>query len=152
MATLPDEDGIPYEDELAIHFEDSLDLQERPENKITLVGLLIAEHEPPQSVVKEILRAIWNNMGAVKVTKAKEKVYAITVGEEAVARRLLEGNPWFIKGFTFNTGQFIALSMTSRQTGLFIGSKPNGFQGIYAPVRMQESWGQGLALLWKWKI
>ncbi|VVA38823.1 Hypothetical predicted protein [Prunus dulcis] len=30
--------------------------------------------------------------------------------------------------------------MTSRQTRLFIGFKPMGFQGIYAPIRMQESW------------
>lgn len=46
-------------------FEDSLDLKERHENKITLVGLLIANQEPPQSVVKEILKVAGNNMGEV---------------------------------------------------------------------------------------
>lgn len=37
-------------------------------------------------------------MGIVKVIKAKANVYPITVGDEAVARRLLDGNPWFVKG------------------------------------------------------
>lgn len=32
----------------------------------------------------------------------KANVYAITVGEEAVAKRLLEGNPWFIRDYTFS--------------------------------------------------
>ncbi|CAL9026175.1 unnamed protein product, partial [Prunus brigantina] len=86
---------------MAIHFEDSLDLEERIENKIALVGLLIAENEPPQSIVKDILRVVWSNMGNIKVCRAKENVYSITVEEEEVARRLLDGNPWFIKGFTF---------------------------------------------------
>lgn len=40
-------------------------------------------------------------MGAVKILKAKPNIFAITVGEEAIARRLLEGNPWFIKDYTF---------------------------------------------------
>lgn len=41
---------------MSICFEDSLDLEERQENRITLVCLLIADQEPPQSVVKEVLR------------------------------------------------------------------------------------------------
>ncbi|CAB4313912.1 unnamed protein product [Prunus armeniaca] len=95
------EDGYPYEDEMVIHFDDSLDLEERIESKIVLVGLLIAHVEPPQTIVKEILRAAWSRMGVIKVNKAKENVYSITVAEEEVASRILDGNPWFIKGYTF---------------------------------------------------
>ncbi|KAI5333955.1 PREDICTED: reverse mRNAase [Prunus dulcis] len=42
-------------------------------------------------------------MGAVKVVKAKANVYSIIVGDEKVARRLVDGNPWFVKGHTFTT-------------------------------------------------
>ncbi|VVA40746.1 PREDICTED: reverse mRNAase [Prunus dulcis] len=88
------EDGYPYEDEMVIHLDDSLDLEERIKCKIVLV-------EPPQTIVKEILRAAWSRMGVVKVNKAKENVYSITVAEKEVASRILDGNPWFIKGYTF---------------------------------------------------
>ncbi|CAL8172062.1 unnamed protein product [Prunus armeniaca] len=94
------EDELMME-EMSIHFDDSLDLEENIENKITLVGLLIADHEPTQGIVKDVLRAIWTNMGQVKVLKAKENVYSITVGDEAVASRLIDGSPWFIKGNPF---------------------------------------------------
>ncbi|CAB4283169.1 unnamed protein product [Prunus armeniaca] len=40
-------------------------------------------------------------MGTIKVLWAKENVYSISVGDEAMVRRLMDGNPWFIKGFTF---------------------------------------------------
>ncbi|CAB4313582.1 unnamed protein product [Prunus armeniaca] len=40
-------------------------------------------------------------MGTIEVLWAKENVYSISVGDEAMARRLMDGNPWFIKGFTF---------------------------------------------------
>lgn len=85
---------------MSICFDDSLDLDERHENRITLVGLLIADQEPPQSVVKEVLRVAWSNMGVVKVSKAKPNVFAIIVGQEDVARRLMDGSPWFVKGYT----------------------------------------------------
>ncbi|KAL6294417.1 hypothetical protein ACE6H2_002559 [Prunus campanulata] len=87
---------------MSICFEDSLDLEERHDNRITLVGLLIADQEPPQSVVKEVLRVAWSNMGEVKVSKAKPNVFAITVGQEDVARRLIDGSPWFVKGYTLS--------------------------------------------------
>ncbi|KAL6272180.1 hypothetical protein ACE6H2_022872 [Prunus campanulata] len=79
-------------DEMAIHFGDSLDLQERIENKIALVGLLIAENETPQSIVKDILRVVWSNMGNVKVCRAKENVYSIKVEEEEVQAHRLPRN------------------------------------------------------------
>lgn len=41
-------------------------------------------------------------MGVVRVHRAKLNVYAITVGEEVVARWILEGNPWFIRDYTFS--------------------------------------------------
>ncbi|KAI5324302.1 hypothetical protein L3X38_033375 [Prunus dulcis] len=84
------EDELMME-ERSIRFDDSLDLEENIENKITLVGLLIADHEPTQGIVKDVLRAIWTNMGQVKVLKAKENVYSITVGDEAVASRIIDG-------------------------------------------------------------
>ncbi|CAB4303126.1 unnamed protein product [Prunus armeniaca] len=62
----------------------------------------VAQHEPPQTVIKEVLHFVWNNIRAVKVTKANENVYAITLGEEVVARQLLDDNPWFVKGFSFS--------------------------------------------------
>ncbi|KAI5323778.1 hypothetical protein L3X38_032850 [Prunus dulcis] len=37
-------------------------------------------------------------MGTIKIMWSKENVYSICVGDEAVARRLLDGNLWFIKG------------------------------------------------------
>ncbi|TQD84424.1 hypothetical protein C1H46_030007 [Malus baccata] len=40
-------------------------------------------------------------MGVVRVLRAKENIYIIIVGEENVARKLLEGNPWFIKDYSF---------------------------------------------------
>ncbi|RXH95865.1 hypothetical protein DVH24_008365 [Malus domestica] len=80
-------------DGLSITLEDSLDLEERFESNIHLVGRLIADNEPSQIVVKEVLRSIWNKMGVVRISKAKNNLYAIKVGEEAVACKLLEGNP-----------------------------------------------------------
>lgn len=41
---------------LNITLEDSLDLEDRFDISIHLVGRLIANHEPSQSLVKEILR------------------------------------------------------------------------------------------------
>lgn len=94
-----DEDII---DCLDLTFDESLDLEKRFENNIHLVGHLIADNEPSKHVVKEVLRSAWNKMGMVKVLRDKSNIFAIIVGEENVARRLLEGNPWFIKDYTFS--------------------------------------------------
>lgn len=51
-------------------------------------------------MAKEILKVAWNNMGEVKVSKAKPNVYAITVGKEDVAHWLLDGSPWIVKRYT----------------------------------------------------
>lgn len=82
---------------LNITFEDSLDLEERFENDIHLMGRLIADNEPSQTVVKETLKSTWNKMGVVRVLRTKVNIYAITIGEEVVARKIMEGNPWFIR-------------------------------------------------------
>ncbi|XP_009367351.2 uncharacterized protein LOC103957011 [Pyrus x bretschneideri] len=87
---------------LSVTFEDSLDLEERLENNIHLVGRLITNNEPSEHMVKEVLHNAWNKMGDVKILKAKPNILAITVEEEAITRRLLEGNPWFIKDYTFS--------------------------------------------------
>ncbi|VVA33993.1 PREDICTED: uncharacterized protein [Prunus dulcis] len=100
------EDELMME-ERSIRFDDSLDLEENIENKITLVGLLIADHEPTQGIVKDVLRAIWTNMGQVKVLKAKENVYSITELSrfgESLDNSLFEGAPSFKKshcGFSY---------------------------------------------------
>ncbi|KAM1087749.1 hypothetical protein ACFX15_012826 [Malus domestica] len=91
------EEAIHY---LSVNFEDSLDLEERFDDNIHLVGSLLADNEPSEHVIKEVMRIAWNKMGVVKVLKTKPNIYAINVGEEAVARRLLEGNPWFNKDYT----------------------------------------------------
>ncbi|CAN6573989.1 unnamed protein product [Malus baccata var. baccata] len=80
-------------DYLNITFEDNLDLEERFENNIHLVRRLITDNEPLQTMVKEVLRSAWNKMGVVRVQKAKSN---------AVARWILEGNPWFIRDYTFS--------------------------------------------------
>ncbi|KAM1152342.1 hypothetical protein ACFX2J_034796 [Malus domestica] len=36
------------------------------------------------------------------MARAKENIYITTIGEELVARRLLEGNPWLVKGYFFS--------------------------------------------------
>ncbi|CAN6716573.1 unnamed protein product [Malus baccata var. baccata] len=76
---------------LNITLEDSLDFEER----------LIADHKPYQIVVKEVFRSAWNKMGVARVLRAKANVFAIIVGEEAVARRLMKGNLWFIRDYIF---------------------------------------------------
>lgn len=70
----------------------SLNLEEQ-EAAVGLVGLLIADYEPSLSVVRDILRATWSNMGPIKVIKAKENVYSISVADEAVAYKLINRNP-----------------------------------------------------------
>lgn len=63
---------------------------------------LIADQEPSQNVVKDVLRYTWNKLGATRVFRAKPNVYSIQVGDEFVAWRILDGNPWFVKGYTFS--------------------------------------------------
>lgn len=41
-----------YMDYLSTNFEDSLDLDEKNDEPIHLVGLLITEHEPSQIIIK----------------------------------------------------------------------------------------------------
>ncbi|KAB2612811.1 hypothetical protein D8674_041722 [Pyrus ussuriensis x Pyrus communis] len=88
-------------DGLCITLEDNLDLEERFKSTIHLLGKLTADNEPSQIVVNEVLRSAWNKMGVVRISKAKNNIYAITVGKEVMARKLLEGNPWFIRDYTF---------------------------------------------------
>lgn len=57
------------EGNLAFELEENLELDDVPENRVTLAGLLVADHEPPLAVVKEVLRAAWSNMGYVRVVK-----------------------------------------------------------------------------------
>lgn len=81
-------------------FEDSLDLDKRFEHNIRLVERLIADNKPSQTMVKKVLRSAWNKMGLVRFLRAKANVYAITAGEEAVVRKILKGNLWFIRDYT----------------------------------------------------
>lgn len=86
---------------MSVCFDDVVDLEERFEDSIQLAGKLVADSEPSESLMKEILRQAWNRFGVIRVLKAKPNVYSIIVGDESVARRILEGNPWFVKGYTF---------------------------------------------------
>lgn len=76
-------------DYISINFEDSLDLEEMNVDSVHLVGLLIIDQELSQIIVN------------IKVSRAKDNVYFIEVGDEKVARRILERNPWFIKKAPF---------------------------------------------------
>ncbi|CAN6683163.1 unnamed protein product [Malus baccata var. baccata] len=80
----------------------NITLEERFDTTIHLVGRLIVDHELSQTVVKEVIHSAWNKMAVVRVLRVKANLYVITVGEEVVARRLLEGNPWFIRDYTFS--------------------------------------------------
>ncbi|KAM1832802.1 hypothetical protein ACFX13_022692 [Malus domestica] len=80
-------------------FEDSLDLDERFEHNIHLAGRLIADNKPSQTVVKKVLKSAWNKIRVVRVLRAKPNVHAITARKEAMARKILKGNPWFIKDY-----------------------------------------------------
>lgn len=90
---------------LDFELEESLEHAKITETKVTLAGLLTTDHEPPLSVVKEVLRVVWRNMRNVRVVKSKERLYAITVEDEDVASRLISVNPWFVKGHTFTIKQ-----------------------------------------------
>ncbi|KAM2964280.1 hypothetical protein FF2_022083 [Malus domestica] len=75
---MADPRSSPGEEEIdcmSVIFEDTVDLEERLINTIQLTGRLITYEEPLESVVKEVLRLFWNG---------------------------LEGNPWFVKGYTFS--------------------------------------------------
>ncbi|KAB2636108.1 hypothetical protein D8674_026642 [Pyrus ussuriensis x Pyrus communis] len=87
---------------LSDFFEDCLDLENRFEDLIHLVGRMIVDQEPLQYVMKEVRRLLWHKLRVIRVARAKENIHAITNGEEAVARQLLEGNPWFVKGYSFS--------------------------------------------------
>lgn len=81
-----------YMDYLSIEFEASLDPEEKCLESVYLVGLLVADLEPSQIVVKEVLQNLWRKMGKVKVSRAKANVYSIEVGDETVAWQILKGN------------------------------------------------------------
>ncbi|KAM1082643.1 hypothetical protein ACFX19_021555 [Malus domestica] len=86
-------------DGLNITLENTLDLEERLDNPIHLVGRLIADHKPSQKVIKEIIRSAWNKMRWIQIIRAKENIYAIMVDKEAVARRFLEVEDPLKSGF-----------------------------------------------------
>lgn len=48
-----------------------------------------------------MLRQACNDLGVVKVLKAKPNIYSITVGEEKVTHRILEGEPLVYEGVHF---------------------------------------------------
>lgn len=87
---------------MSVCFEDSLNLKERLESLIQLVGRLIADQESSQNVVKDVWRFTWNKLGAICIFQVKPNVYSIQVGDESVAWRILDRNPWFVKGYTFS--------------------------------------------------
>ncbi|KAM1097423.1 hypothetical protein EV1_014765 [Malus domestica] len=120
---------------LNITFEDSLDLEERFEDNIHLVGRLIADNEPSQYVVNEVLISAWNKMGVVRVQKAKPNVYAITVGEAAVARQILKGNPWFIRDYTFYA-HGIPRNLCSIKNARCLGEKIRAVLEVEDPVEV----------------
>ncbi|KAM1624242.1 hypothetical protein ACFX13_022611 [Malus domestica] len=102
---MADPRSSPGEEEIdcmSVIFEDTVDLEERLINTIQLTGRLITYEEPLESVVKEVLRLFWNGLGVVGIICVKPNIYSITVGDDQVASRILEGNPWFVKGYTFS--------------------------------------------------
>ncbi|KAB2614322.1 hypothetical protein D8674_021947 [Pyrus ussuriensis x Pyrus communis] len=110
-------------DGLSITLEDSLDLKERFESTIHLVGRLIADNEPSYIMVKEVLRSAWNKLGIVRISKAKDNIYAITIGEEAVVKKLLEGNPWFIRAIYWVQVHGILITFCTLKNARCLGSK-----------------------------
>ncbi|CAN6576137.1 unnamed protein product [Malus baccata var. baccata] len=90
-----------FMDYLSFNFEDSLYLEDQSKELVHMVGMLIAEVEPSQIIIKEVMISVSRKMGNVKFSKAKLNVYYIQVGDEKTTRRILKGNPWFIKGAPF---------------------------------------------------
>ncbi|KAM1094942.1 hypothetical protein ACFX2B_009752 [Malus domestica] len=66
-----------FMDYLSFNFEDSLYLEEKSEELVHMVGMLIAEVEPSQIIIKEVMIRVSRKMGNVKVSKAKLNVYSI---------------------------------------------------------------------------
>lgn len=71
------------------------------EQGINLVGTMFADEEPKGGAVILALQGIWQNLGQIRITKARGKVYTITVGNEKQAYRLIEGSPWMVKNHCF---------------------------------------------------
>ncbi|KAK9926534.1 hypothetical protein M0R45_023760 [Rubus argutus] len=98
-------DHIPYEDDeiieaMSVEFDHDLDFLDR-EKGIHLWGILIADEEPGMGAVKATLVGIWKALGQIRITRAKKNIYSITVGSEKLARRLIDGCPWNVRGFCF---------------------------------------------------
>lgn len=69
---------------------------------IDLLGFLIADIEPGAGGVKATLLGLWKNIGQIRIVRAKKNVYSISVGSEKLARRLIDGSPWNVKGYCFS--------------------------------------------------
>ncbi|KAK9934097.1 hypothetical protein M0R45_021254 [Rubus argutus] len=97
---------IPYGDDdiieaMSVNFDTAVDFLDL-DLGIDLLGFLIADIEPGVGGVKATLLGIWRNFGQIRIIRAKKNVYSIRVGSEKLARRLIDGGPWNVKGFCFS--------------------------------------------------
>ncbi|KAB2635784.1 hypothetical protein D8674_026318 [Pyrus ussuriensis x Pyrus communis] len=117
--------GKEERDCLNITFEDSLDLEERFDNTIHLVGRLIASHEPFQIVVREVFRPVWNKMGVNQahciprnycmVKNAKYLGARMGAVLERAKNRKFEND---IKGFFGGAGTWLTIDLGIEKTVL----------------------------------
>lgn len=97
---------IPFEDDeiieaMSVEFDQTLDFLDL-EKGIHLLGILVADEEPGMRAVKSTLVGIWKALGQIRITRAKKNIYSITVGCEKLARRLIDGCPWNVRGYGFS--------------------------------------------------
>lgn len=94
-------DGDEIIETMSVVFDSNVDLPDLGAG-IDLLGILIADIEPGAGGVKATLLGLWKNIGQIRIVRAKKNVYSITVGSEKLARRLIDGSPWNVKGYCFS--------------------------------------------------
>lgn len=77
-------------EDLSVELESELEVSDTVSG-IQLLGILISDVEPGVGGVKSALQGMWQNLGQIRITRATRNVYTVTVGDERVARRLIDG-------------------------------------------------------------
>lgn len=60
---------------------------------------MIAGRTPNREAVKSILKIAWQELCEAKITWVKDNVFAITIQDEEMARKILDNGPWSVMKF-----------------------------------------------------
>ncbi|KAL6294160.1 hypothetical protein ACE6H2_002302 [Prunus campanulata] len=88
-------------EELTIQLEESLGISSL-ENGPKLIGAVIANKMPNRGAIKNILKTAWQEFGEAKITWIRENLFAISVQDEDMARKILERGPWSVMRHCFS--------------------------------------------------